>query len=87
MKRTIYLDPPSTLECRACGFRTNMWHSFSSHDCDACRRAQGVREVTGKIKIYIDDPDMRRTWEAVQSAKAEVESWPEWKRNWNRGGR
>lgn len=33
-----------------------------------------------KIKIRIDDPETRAVWETAQKAKAEVESWPAWKR-------
>jgi len=33
-----------------------------------------------KIKIRIDDPETRAVWETAQRAKAEVESWPAWKR-------
>lgn len=33
-----------------------------------------------KIKIKLDDPETRAVWEAVQKAKAEVASWPAWKR-------
>jgi hypothetical protein len=33
-----------------------------------------------KIKIRIDDPKTREIWNAALRAKAEVESWPAWKR-------
>lgn len=33
-----------------------------------------------KIKIRIDDPETRAVWETAQKAKAEVASWPAWKR-------
>jgi hypothetical protein len=33
-----------------------------------------------KIKIRIDDPETRAVWETAHRAKAEVESWPAWKR-------
>jgi hypothetical protein len=33
-----------------------------------------------KIKIRIDDPETRAVWETAQKAKAEVASWPPWKR-------
>jgi hypothetical protein len=33
-----------------------------------------------KLKIVIDDPETRAVWETVQRAKAEVASWPAWKR-------
>jgi hypothetical protein len=32
------------------------------------------------IKLRLDDPKTRAVWAAVQKAKAEVESWPAWKR-------
>lgn len=32
------------------------------------------------VKIKLDDPETRATWEAAQQAKKEVESWPAWKR-------
>jgi hypothetical protein len=33
-----------------------------------------------KLKIRLDDPETRAVWEAAQRARAEVESWPSWKR-------
>jgi len=33
-----------------------------------------------KIKLKLDDPETRAIWETVQRAKAEVASWPAWKR-------
>jgi hypothetical protein len=33
-----------------------------------------------KIKIRIDDAETRAVWETAHRAKAEVESWPAWKR-------
>ena len=33
-----------------------------------------------KLEIVIDDAETRAVWETVQRAKAEVESWPPWKR-------
>jgi len=33
-----------------------------------------------KLKIRIDDPETRAVWETAKRAKAEVESWPAWKR-------
>ncbi len=33
-----------------------------------------------KLKIRIDDPQTRAVWETVLKARAEVESWPAWKR-------
>jgi hypothetical protein len=34
-----------------------------------------------KLKIRIDDDETRALWETAKKAKAEVESWPAWKRN------
>ena len=34
-----------------------------------------------KLKIRIDDEETRALWETAKKAKAEVESWPAWKRN------
>lgn len=33
-----------------------------------------------RLGIRLDDPETRATWEAAQRAKAEVASWPAWKR-------
>ena len=33
-----------------------------------------------KLTILIDDPETRAIWETAQRAKAEVASWPAWKR-------
>ena len=33
-----------------------------------------------KIKIKLDDPQTLAIWNAAQKAKAEVASWPAWKR-------
>lgn len=33
-----------------------------------------------KLKIRIDDEETRALWETAKRAKAEVESWPAWKR-------
>jgi hypothetical protein len=33
-----------------------------------------------KLKIRIDDDETRALWETAKKAKAEVESWPAWKR-------
>jgi hypothetical protein len=33
-----------------------------------------------KLKIRIDDEETRALWETAKKAKAEVESWPAWKR-------
>jgi hypothetical protein len=33
-----------------------------------------------KVKLRLDDPETRAVWAAVQRAKAEVASWPAWKR-------
>jgi hypothetical protein len=33
-----------------------------------------------KLKIRVDDEETRAVWETVLKAKAEVESWPAWKR-------
>jgi deoxycytidylate deaminase len=61
----------------------------SSDVADVLSRARGTARPIGdgayggdamKIKIRIDDPQTRAVWEAAQKAKAEVESWPAWKR-------
>jgi len=33
-----------------------------------------------KLKIRIDDEETRALWETAKKAKAEVDSWPAWKR-------
>jgi NTP pyrophosphatase (non-canonical NTP hydrolase) len=33
-----------------------------------------------KLKLKLDDPETRAVWAAAQRAKAEVASWPAWKR-------
>lgn len=33
-----------------------------------------------KIKISLDDPEMREVWNTVLEARREVASWPAWKR-------
>jgi hypothetical protein len=33
-----------------------------------------------KLKIRIDDEETRALWETAKKARAEVESWPAWKR-------
>jgi hypothetical protein len=33
-----------------------------------------------KLKIRLDDPETRRTWDAIQEATKAVEAWPAWKR-------
>jgi hypothetical protein len=33
-----------------------------------------------KLKIRIDDEETRALWETAKQAKAEVASWPAWKR-------
>ncbi|TMQ14394.1 MAG: hypothetical protein E6J91_15450 [Deltaproteobacteria bacterium] len=33
-----------------------------------------------KLKIRIDDEETRALWETAKRAKAEVDSWPAWKR-------
>ena len=35
-----------------------------------------------KLEIVLDDPEARAVWETVQRAKAEIEAWPSWKREW-----
>lgn len=37
-------------------------------------------ESRAKIKICLDDPETRATWESAQRSKREVERWPLWKR-------
>lgn len=34
-----------------------------------------------KIQIRVDDPKTREIWESALQAKAEVDSWPSWKRD------
>jgi hypothetical protein len=36
--------------------------------------------MSTKIKISLEDPEIRKIWETVLEAKREVESWPAWKR-------
>jgi len=36
--------------------------------------------MTTKIKISLDDPEMREIWDTALAAKREVASWPAWKR-------
>jgi hypothetical protein len=33
-----------------------------------------------KIKISLDDPEVRKVWNTVLEARREVASWPAWKR-------
>lgn len=33
-----------------------------------------------KVKISLEDPEIRRIWNAMLDAQREVESWPAWKR-------
>lgn len=52
-------------------------------DCEECRcRAAMAIGVKGhaKLRISLDDPETRAIWETAKRAKAEVESWPAWKR-------
>jgi hypothetical protein len=36
--------------------------------------------MSTKIKISLEDPEVRAIWEGALKAKREVESWPAWKR-------
>jgi len=36
--------------------------------------------MSTKIKISLEDPEIRKIWETALEAKREVESWPAWKR-------
>lgn len=36
--------------------------------------------MSTKIKINLDDPQVRKVWEAALEAQREFESWPAWKR-------
>lgn len=36
--------------------------------------------MSTKIKISLDDPEMRQIWNTVLEARREVASWPAWKR-------
>ena len=36
--------------------------------------------MTTKIKICLDDPEVRAIWNAALRAQEEVASWPAWKR-------
>jgi hypothetical protein len=36
--------------------------------------------MTAKIKISLEDPEIRAVWETVLEARREVASWPAWKR-------
>lgn len=48
--------------------------------CQAADEALRIALGTDKVKIRIDDPETRAIWETAQRAKAEVASWPAWKR-------
>lgn len=47
---------------------------------DAQRCAAPTEPPATKIKIDISDPHAAKVWETAQQARAEVESWPAWKR-------
>ena len=32
------------------------------------------------MKLNLEDPQVKKVWDAVQAAKREVASWPAWKR-------
>jgi hypothetical protein len=36
--------------------------------------------MSAKIKISLDDPEVRKIWNAALEARREVASWPAWKR-------
>jgi hypothetical protein len=36
--------------------------------------------VSTKIKISLEDPEIREVWETALEARREVENWPAWKR-------
>lgn len=36
--------------------------------------------MSAKIKISLEDPEIREIWNAVLEARREVASWPAWKR-------
>lgn len=36
--------------------------------------------MNAKIKISLDDPEIRKVWNTVLEARREVASWPAWKR-------
>lgn len=36
--------------------------------------------MSAKIKISLDDPEIREIWNTVLEARREVASWPAWKR-------
>lgn len=36
--------------------------------------------MSTKIKISLDDPEVREVWNTVLEARREVASWPAWKR-------
>lgn len=36
--------------------------------------------MSAKIKISLDDPEVRKIWNTVLEARREVASWPAWKR-------
>lgn len=36
--------------------------------------------MSKKIKISLENPEVRRIWEAALDARREVASWPAWKR-------
>jgi hypothetical protein len=36
--------------------------------------------MSAKIKISLDDPEVRKIWNTALEARREVASWPAWKR-------
>lgn len=36
--------------------------------------------MSNKIKLSLEDPEIRAIWETVLEARREVASWPAWKR-------
>lgn len=36
--------------------------------------------MSAKIKISLENPEIRKVWETVLEARREVASWPAWKR-------
>jgi hypothetical protein len=36
--------------------------------------------MSEKIKISLEDPEIRKVWETVLEARREVAAWPAWKR-------
>lgn len=49
--------------------------------CPKCRYPVRVKPSPPAVKICLDDPEVRATYEAALRARDEVASWPNWKAN------